>query len=146
MKVLKNILQSKIFYFVLIIFISLYIVINIKFIEHKSIYNPNDNIFYGTITKINKTDYGYSFIINNKEKLICYINDLNYNLGDYVKLEGSLETPQNNTILNNFNYKEYLKHNNIFYILKVDKIFLIKKNTNIINKIKNIYNLNYNLI
>ena len=135
LKVLKNILQSKRFYLIIIIFIALYIFININIIEHKSIYNLNNNTFYGTIIKINKTNYGYSFIIDNKEKLICYTTNLNYNIGDYVRLEGNLEKPLNNTVINNFNYKEYLEHNKIFYILKVKNISLIKKNKNIINKL-----------
>ena len=43
----------------------------------------------------------------------------------------------NSTIPNNFNYKDYLYHKYIYYIIKIDKIKMISKNDNIFLNIKN---------
>lgn len=134
LKALKIVLQFK--WLVLIFITCLYVFINIKVIDYKSIYSLNDNKFVGIIEKIKETDYGYSLTIKTPEKLIVYTNNSNYQLGDKVYVEGKLETPSNNTVLNTFNYKDYLYHNKIFYTLKSDKIILLKKNENIIYKLK----------
>ena len=60
-----------------------------------------------------------------------------YSLNDLIEIEGALNLPNNNTIPNTFNYKEYLEHKNIYYILQIDKISLKEKNKNILYKIKN---------
>ena len=108
-----------------------------KIIRYESIYNLNDKEFIGIISGIKKTDYGYSLTLKAKEKLIFYLKDNDYNLGDLVYIKGDLEKPKNNTVLNNFNYKEYLYHNKIFYILNAKEIKVLKENENIIYKLKN---------
>ena len=138
LKLLKKIYQSKIFYVLLTLFTFLNFYLIANNLKKESIYNPNQTIFIGQIIKIKKTDYGYSLILKNKENLIVYLDECSYNLGDYIKIEGTLETPSNNTIPNNFNYKKYLNNQNIFYILKAKKITLIKENTNIFFKTKQI--------
>ena len=131
MKLLKKIYQSKIFYILLTLFtfLSFYLIANS--LKKESIYNPKQTIFTGEIIKIKKTDYGYSLILKNKENLVVYLDEYLYNLGDQVKIEGTLEIPSNNTIPNNFNYKKYLNNQQIYYILKAKKITLLKENTNI---------------
>ena len=138
MKLLKKIYQSKIFYILLTLFtfLSFYLIANS--LKKESIYNPKQTIFTGEIIKIKKTDYGYSLILKNKENLVVYLDDYLYNLGDQVKIEGTLEIPSNNTIPNNFNYKKYLNNQNIYYILKAKKITLLKENTNIFIKVKQV--------
>ena len=136
LKQLKIILQSKLFWFLIIFITTIYVILNIQ-IERKSIYNLNEKVFTGTIINIKETDYGYSLTIKSKENLIAYVKSCNYQLGDYVKLEGTLEEPKNNTVPNNFNYKDYLRYKKIYYILNVDNISLIKENTNLVYKIKN---------
>ena len=61
----------------------------------------------------------------------------NYSFGDKVYIEGEISVPNNNTIPNNFNYKDYLYHKYIYYIIKIDKIKMISKNDNIFLNIKN---------
>ena len=61
----------------------------------------------------------------------------NYSFGDKVYIEGEISVPNNNTIPNNFNYKDYLYHKYIYYIIKIDKIKTISKNDNIFLNIKN---------
>ena len=138
MKLLKKIYQSKIFYILLTLFtfLSFYLIANN--LKKESIYNPKQTIFTGEIIKIKKTDYGYSLILKNKENLVVYLDDYLYNLGDQVKIEGTLEIPSNNTIPNNFNYKKYLNNQQIYYILKAKKITLLKENTNIFIKLKQV--------
>ena len=138
MKLLKKIYQSKIFYILLTLFtfLSFYLIANS--LKKESIYNPKQTSFTGEIIKIKKTDYGYSLILKNKENLVVYLDEYLYNLGDQVKIEGTLEIPSNNTIPNNFNYKKYLNNQQIYYILKAKKITLLKENTNIFIKLKQV--------
>ena len=134
---LKTILQSKKFYFVIIIFTIIYVIFSTKIIHYKSLYNINTKEFIGTITKIKETDYGFSLTLKAKEKLIVYTNTNNYHLGDLVYIQGDLSKPSNNTVLNNFNYKEYLYQNKIYYILNAKDIKVLKENQNVIYKLKN---------
>ena len=134
---LKTISQSKKFYFVIIIFIIIYVIFSTKIIHYKSLYNINTKEFIGTITKIKETDYGFSLTLKAKEKLIVYTNTNNYHLGDLVYIQGDLSKPSNNTVLNNFNYKEYLYQNKIYYILNAKDIKVLKENQNVIYKLKN---------
>lgn len=136
LNLLKRISQSKIIITTLIILIFLFTYLLTKTIKQESIYNIKKQQFIGVIIKKNKTDYGYSLTIKSLENLVVYIENCPYDLGDLVKITGNLEELENNTILNNFNYKEYLKRQKIFYILVAKDIKLIKKNTNIIYKLK----------
>ena len=75
---------------------------------------------------------------SGKEKLISYYKGVfPYKLGDKVKVVGYLTEPNNNTIPNLFNYKKYLYYNDIHYILNINEITLMEKNSNLIFKIKN---------
>ena len=134
MKKLKSTLLFKIILLLLISFI--YIFIYDKF--NKSSFN-NEHIIYGYITKYIVNDNNILIYLNSKEKILCRYksNNFNYELGDYIKVEGNLELPKNNTIFNNFNYKNYLKYEHINYIFNTNNIMLIKKNNNLLYKIKN---------
>ena len=52
-------------------------------------------------------------------------------------MNGTLEKPNNNTIPNTFNYKKYLYHKRIEYILKINNLKKVKNNKSIPIKIKN---------
>ena len=58
------------------------------------------------------------------------------NLGDKIKVEGTLENLKDNTIFNLFNYKKYMLSKNTYYSMNIDNISLIEKNNNIFYKIK----------
>ena len=133
----KSILQSNLFYIIIIILTIFYVFLNGKIIKYESVYTKDENEFIGKVLKINKTDYGYSVTIESLEKLIVYIDEFNYQLGDTILVKGSLNIPKNNTVINNFNYKEYLYQNKIFYTIEANKIELIKENNNLIYIIKN---------
>jgi len=120
-----------------------YVLISIN-IEKKSLYQNNEKIFKGYIEKI-KID-GNQLTINLKAKEEIIINyyfltpkekeSFSLKLGDYIKVEGTLQEPSSSRIPNLFDYKKYLMNNNIFYLLKVDKIKLLRKNTNQLLKLK----------
>ena len=75
------------------------------------------------------------YYVDNDEKVKEFKD--NYSFGDKIYIEGEISVPNNNTIPNNFNYKDYLYHKYIYYIIKIDKIKIISKNDNIFLNIKN---------
>lgn len=75
------------------------------------------------------------YYVANDEKVKEFKD--NYSFGDKIYIEGEISVPNNNTIPNNFNYKDYLYHKYIYYIIKIDKIKMISKNDNIFLNIKN---------
>lgn len=135
---LKNLLRYK--YFIL-----LSLIICLCFIRNNnnSIYKINDTNFYGVVIDYQYKDNYISLVLNGKEKLKCnyYLDnnekfDIKY--GDILYLSGKLKKPNNNTIPNTFNYKKYLEHNDMYYILEIEKINKQVRTNNIIYKIKNI--------
>lgn len=135
---LKNLLQYK--YFILLL-----LIIFLCFIRNSnnSVYKINDTNFYGVVIDYQYKDNYISLVLNGKEKLKCnyYLDknekfDIKY--GDILYLSGKLKKPNNNTIPNSFNYKKYLEHNDIYYILEIEKIKKQVRTNNIIYKIKNI--------
>ena len=133
MKVLKNILKLKVLIPVCILLLSISF-----FYSKKSIYS-NETKVYGHIKSYKVVNDYVTFYLSSKEDLVCTYksSSFNYNLGDYVLLEGSLELPSNNTIFNLFNYKKYLKHEGINYIFNVSSITKLKDNNNIFYGVKN---------
>ena len=135
---LKNLLQYK--YFILLLLI---ICLSFTRINNKSIYNINETNFYGVVIDYQYKDGYISLILKGKEKLKCnyYLDNdekINIKYGDKLYVNGKLKKPNNNTIPNTFNYKKYLEHNDIYYILEIDKINKQLRTNNIIYKIKNI--------
>jgi len=142
LKQLKIILQYSIYILLILSLIYSYI----YNINYKSKYTT-ENTLYGYITYYYIDGNKLSLEIKGKEKLlgIYYfkdINDLNnfkimYKLGDYVKLKGKLQMPNENTIFNNFNYKKYLKYEQINFVFNIDSINKIKNNDKVRYTIKN---------
>ena len=138
---LKNLLQSNIFYFFLLIFIICFILINYFLVPNKSTINSEENI-KGTITNIKIKDdkVHLTLKINRKENLIVYLKDygnFNFQLGMKLNVSGKLNIPSKNTIFNCFNYQKYLYHHHIFYTLTDSKFEVINDEINFIYKIKN---------
>ena len=142
LKKLRNILPYSIYILLILSLIYSYI-FNINY---KSKYS-NENVIYGYITYYYIDGNKLTLEIKGKEKLLCTyyfvdINELNnfknkYELGDYVKLIGKLQIPNENTIFNNFNYKEYLKYEQINFIFNIDAFNKIKDNNKIRYSMKN---------
>ena len=98
----------------------------------------NETKITGTINKITKIEDNTQIELISKEKILVNIYDnVNFELGDKIEVEGKLEIPSNNTFFNLFNYKKYLKSKKINYIFKAKSIKLINKNNKFKYKIKN---------
>ena len=103
----------------------------------ESKYNINDKEIIGIITNIKKDDERNILTIKGRENIIGYYdNNINFNLGDKVKLIGNLNELKGSTIFNLFNYKEYMLSKNTYFSINIDNIILIEKNSNIFYKIK----------
>ena len=80
-------------------------------------------------------DFIGKYYVNNFEEIKYFKS--NYSFGDKVLLNGKVSIPNNNTIPNGFNYKKYLYHKRINYIIKIDNIEIISKNNNLFLNVKN---------
>ena len=106
-------------------------------IPHKSVYTLNNNIFEGKVISYSLKDDYIDFVIKDKEKIKCkYYGSFDIKYGIKLKVYGKLNIPINNTVPNNFNYKKYLNHKNIFYTCNVTKVEVLKEE-NIFYKVKN---------
>ena len=129
LKLRKLLLLNKTFYIILFLTVILTIIrFNIK---PKSILNTNVKIVSGVITKLNYDSDKISLTlkISSKENLKAtyYLRNNKYiklRLGESIKLIGSVKEINNSTVINGFNYKEYLK------IEKVNYLFSVRKNNN----------------
>jgi len=134
---LNNILQSNLTYIILTIFIIIYSLINVFLIKRESIYFEGINTVTGSIKSISYNDNGTKIELDSKEDLIVFYDMyVEYKLGDKIKVEGVLEQPTENSVFNLFSYKKYLYNQKIFFIMKADKIILLKNNQNIFLKFK----------
>lgn len=146
MKRLRIILKSKQFIVVLLLLILIRIALYIKE-DKKSIYNINDNNFVCTILNINLENY----TLDCGETIEGEIDAKDLNIGDIIKVKGTLEEFKENKNINLFDYKSYQKNRGIFYKLKVKSYkkidesnnIIIKIKKNIVNKIKNLKSFNY---
>ena len=142
MRKLKTILNLKQKYtFTLFITFIIYALI-ITSIPMKTTYKENDSTFEGNILSIKKYDTKTTLIIKEKNKtekiLVNYYEKIDkINLGDKVKIKGTLKLPSKNTVPNLFNYRTYLNNNNIYYILTASEITKIKNNTKILTHYQN---------
>ena len=130
LKLRKLLLQDKL-YIVLIIIVLLLTLIRIS-IPHKSVYKEDTKKVVGRIISIKGKDT-ITYELQAKEKILIRTNQKtnNFNLGDKVEVIGTLEKPSNNTTNYLFNYKEYLKHKHIYYIVFSNFIKKISNNKNI---------------
>lgn len=114
-------------------------IVKVKSNIKESEYSKN---FTGKLVK----NYSSENITNTKLN-IKFNSNIQLNKGDIVKLIGEYEDTNYYKNEGNFNYRNYLKKDNIYGNLKVNKIEIVKKNNNIINnlniqikeKIKNNY-------
>lgn len=136
MKKSKTKLQSKLIFFALL----LLIIHGIEQLLPKEKILPKKQVI-GTITSIKKSSNKITLIISNKEKIqgTYYLDSkekINLQLGDKVEVIGEGKIPKKPTTKNIFDYSQYLKSKKISYLIEIDKIKVIKKNKNILYKIK----------
>lgn len=144
MKVSK--ILSKYKYIVISIIIIIVSLIYIS-LDKESKYSINDKTIEGYIHSYKIDGNKLSIEINALEPIIgSYYFDTEeqintfkytYNLGDYVKIDCTLNKPKDNGMFNQFSYKEYLLQNNVFFTMKINNIEKIKENNRIRYYIKN---------
>ena len=139
---LRIILLCDYLYYILLFITCIFLLININKKIDVPIFTNNSYELIINDYKINdKTITIYfdniigKYYVDNDEKVKEFKD--NYSFGDKIYIEGEISVPNNNTIPNNFNYKDYLYHKYIYYIIKIDKIKMISKNDNIFLNIKN---------
>lgn len=93
-----------------------------------SIYHGNEKVIEGTVIAKQKTDYGYRLTVKAKEKLLVRVyQDLDFKLGNKIRITGTLTKPAVNTNFYLFNYQNYLKSEKIYWIMDAEKIKIIDK-------------------
>lgn len=139
---LRIILLCDYLYYVLLFITCIFLLINInKKIDVPILTNNSYELIINDYKINDKTITIYfdniigKYYVDNNEKVKEFKD--NYSFGDKIYIEGEISVPNNNTIPNNFNYKDYLYHKYIYYIIKIDKIKMISKNDNIFLNIKN---------
>lgn len=147
MKKLKKILHYNKIYIFLIIVTIIYSLLYINIFPHKSKIDSNLTTFTGLITNIKIDGNLLTLEINDTEKLIgnyyfkteqeknSFINS--YELGDTININGTLTTPNNNTVPNLFNYKKYLERKNIYHLINIDSYHKVRDNKSLFYNIKN---------
>ena len=137
---LRKILLSNIPYLILFAFTIMTVVIRLL-IPQTSKYNDNTTTITGTITSITIKEEQVKITLQAKEKILLtyYLKEreiFKYNLGDKIKVFGTIKVPEKNKAKNLFNYQKYLKRKDIYYIFKVTSIKKITNNKNIYYFIK----------
>ena len=146
LKLRTILLHDKLYYLIFIVVIIITIV-NIK-IPRTSIYDSTTTKVTGKIISQSIDGNKLTLIIKSKEKLIInyYFKEENektlyqtkFHLGDYIKVEGEFIKPKSATTKYLFDYKKYLYHKNIFFIINTQKLIKVKDNKNVYYNIKNI--------
>ena len=127
--------KSKIILLYSILILS--IIFQLKLNNKQSKYSKAKEI-EGIIIECKRKQKKTSLIVKSKEKiLVTYNNKYKCSLGDKIKAKGNAIIPEGSRVFYQFNYKKYLLSKNIKIIFKAIKIKTIKKNTNILYKIKN---------
>ena len=134
MKKLKNILQFK---YIIIITIIVIILSLITTKISKPKYSLDEKNFTLIVKNIVHNDGYYTIYLKGRDNVISnYYNDISFEIGDTLLVNGDLSLPSNNTIFNTYNYKQYLKGKNIFYKLDIKDFEVIKKSNNLLYKLK----------
>ena len=150
MKKLKIILNSKIFYVILIIITIVNFLINIFLLEKESKYNINEKSFTCIIDNYKVDGDKLKLDLDCREPLIGYYYfeteeekiefDKTYNIGDILEIKATLSKLEDNSNFNMFNYQRYGLVRDIYYNLNISSYKRINKSTNFIYTLKNYLN------
>lgn len=145
MKRLKIVLQSNIFYIINIIIILFIIIFITKLKTYNSIYQDGNNTLICKVKTVKYDSNKISLDLKCNENIKGYYylenNNITIMYGDIITINGEINTPNNNTIPNTFNYKKYLYNNKIYKIITINKFINIKHSNNLFVKLKQyIYN------
>ena len=114
------------FFFFLVFLLTIF---RLSFPKESS-YSLTNSSFTGVVERIQKREHGVTLQLKNTERVLAFSNQnlKNISLGDTIKVKGKFLLPTKNTIPGLFSYREYLKHQNIFYQISVNSWKKIKKN------------------
>ena len=131
MKKLRIILNSKKFYIILFFFLIMYLVFYLFILQHNSLYQGDETEFILKVINYDKKDEKVVFTLLGEEKIVgtYYSNmiDEEFLYGVTLRVKGQLKTPSNNTVPNNFNYRNYLSSKGVYWLLNIDSYEVIKK-------------------
>ncbi len=143
--ILKNLSKYK---YLILMVITIFISFIYTNIDKESKYNISDTLIKGYIHNYKIDGNKLNIEVIGKEKIIgnYYFkeeDDINkfkskYKTGDYIEIKCELIKPKDSGLFNGFSYKEYLKQNNIYNIMKIENITKIKSNNKIRYHIKNL--------
>jgi len=137
---LRILLQSNYLFLLILIFSFSFAFFRIYIIGYESKYTGYESYIEGRIVSYTKREDRLILIIRGKEKVrITYFNaeDLNLELGMWVRVEGELTKPLGNTIPNSFNFKRFLNNRQIYFLMTARDIIVLRNNQNFIYLIKN---------
>ncbi len=110
---------------IMIVFILIYLINYFVFSDY------NLNSYEGVITNIvYKDDYNKITITNGIKKVLVnhyYEEEFNYNIGDYIKVNGENIIMEENHLPMMFNYKEYLLSKRYISIINVTDVLVSEK-------------------
>ena len=119
---------SNIFLVICLIFIVVVFFISPRIIEKKTPQSvPNEGIFVGKVIKepdIRSNNIKLTLKIDKGKILITTNNYPEYFYGDVLEIKGKLETP---ATFEDFNYKEYLAKEEIYYVMYYPKIEILER-------------------
>ncbi len=146
---LKNLLQSKTFFIISLIFLVLYVFLFTNVIKYYSKYTGEETIIEGKLINFKIDGDKLSLELDAKEKVqVNYyfkteeeLKEVknNLKLGSTLVLEGVFSLPTNNTIPNTFNYKKYLYNKKIFYIFNAKSLRIKNNEVSFLYEIKNAF-------
>lgn len=134
---MKKVLNSFLFYLIVGIILSIFVILKVYVIKYKSVYQDKEYTLTGKVSKVVLSEGKVSFVLKSSENIqMFYYDDFNLNDGDEVTVNVVLSSPNKNTVPNTFNYQKYLYNNGIYKVGTVNKIEIVKKNINILNNLK----------
>ena len=143
MKKLKNILQCDYVVYILLIISLIFTFFRLNINISYNYYTQTKNVI-GYVRDYKVKEDKIIIYLRSKENLVVNyyfknkkeISNISY--GDCIKVYGVFDIPSNNSNFNLFNYRKYLLSKKIKYVVKTNKLEIVKKNYNIFYKTKNI--------
>ncbi len=133
---LRTVLLSNYLYIVILILVLLISLIRINLNQENNI-NIKESIILDQVIDGNKLSltlksnnkYIGNYYFKSKKELNYYKD--NFNLGDKISINGTINNIDSNTTKNTFNYKKYLEYKHIYKTVKIDSIKKISNTNNI---------------
>ncbi|MDD2203225.1 MAG: DNA internalization-related competence protein ComEC/Rec2 [Bacilli bacterium] len=141
---LRTLLLCDKLYLILCAIAVVFSLLMLNYYPYHSKYNVTDKYVIGYIHSYKIDGNKLTIMLKGKESVIInyYFKNLaekesfNFNLGDYLKVSGEMKNPKSATVLNLFDYKEYLYRNQIFFLLDAQSLELVGNNNRIRYTIK----------